>query len=87
MGNQGFRAAGIQGFRDLRTQGFKELGNWVLRDLEIKRYGIRDLWFQGSRNQWIKSFRFGDLVIDGIQGFRDLEIYRFRDLEFGDLGM
>ena len=41
----------------------------------------------GFRDQGIKSFGFGDLVIDGIQGFRDLEIYKIRDLEFGDLRM
>ena len=46
-----------------------------------------ELGICGFRDQGIKSFGFGDLVIDGIQGFRDLEIYRFRDLEFGDLGM
>ena len=52
---QGCSDMGIQGFRDLRTQRFKELGNWVLRDLEIKIYGIRYLWFQGSKDQefWI----------------------------------
>ena len=68
---------GIKGFRDLRTQGFKELGNWVLRDLEIKIYGIRDLWFQGSRDKEI--FGFGILVIKGIQGFRDSEIQGFEN--------
>ena len=62
----------IWGFRDLRTQGFKELGNWELRDLEIERCMEQDLWFQGSRNKEI--FGFGDLVIEGIQGFRDLGV-------------
>ena len=46
----------IWGFRDFRTQGFKELGNWVLRDLEIKRYSM-ELGIFGFRHQGIKGLR------------------------------
>ena len=54
LGIQGCRDMGIKGFRDLRTQGFKELGNWELRELEIKRYGMElgifDLSIKGLRD-------------------------------------